>query len=219
MQHTCAHHIMQSKFLFNNLLPRSTPYDTTCDKQDYNFEKAPRSILPDTKVADSLYPSLLLSHLYEDYSTIPLQFLTEASPSIRNCTSKHPKWRNWDATWKSLPVELDPAVIPVPTIENTFHGILLRIHLSAQHLTITTTTPRFAQGTIIHFKGDDTSRARYIVEWCEQVKDGNAYFKVVAVDKHQNPFPFNDPQFPSFILIVPFTFCFLESRTPIYRTH
>jgi hypothetical protein len=63
-------------------------------------------------------------------------------------------------------------------------------------------TAQFRQGSTIYFKGDRVTDTQYVVEWCQQVKEENAYLKVVGVDKNSIPSPYNDPQYPTFILVV-----------------
>jgi len=220
---------MQFKSFFSftrNLLP-STPFNNFVEIDDYNLEEALRSIVPDptpkisrrssTEWMESRsYLSHIFFQLYRQHCTIPLQFLTQPSSTIRNCTFEHPRWSfsEWYNIWESKPIMLNPSIIPPPTIEETFHGALLRVHLTHRHLS--TTTALFAHGTTIAFEGDDRSQARYVVEWCERIEDNIVYLKVVGMDRLQNPYPYNDPNFPAFILAIPLPFFTSQPTTRLF---
>jgi hypothetical protein len=200
--------------LIRILLP-SMPFNNFVETEDYDLEEALKSIVPDTApvVSQSTssqgsqvytsYPSFCLLRLCRHHTTIPLQFLTQPSPTVWNCTFEHPQWTQskWNTIWKSKPFVLDPINIPVPVIESTFHGALLRIQLTEEHLP--PTAPLLIQGTTIVFEGDEFSDNRYVVEWCEKIENQNAYLKVVGMDKNRYPHPYNDPRYPTFILVVP----------------
>ena len=213
---------------FKNILLSSTPFNYLIEYEDYNLKEALSVIIPDpvptTGLVSSSAPlphqedertflSLHLFKLYRRHSTIPLQFLTQPSAAIQNCTFDHLIWskRKWNKIWKSKLFVLNPITVPVPTIETTFHGTLLHIHLTTEHLT--SSTPQFAQGTLITIKGDDTSHVRYVVEWCEHTDSRNAYLNVVGMGQHGNPCPYNDPLYPAFLLVVPLYLLDVQTRT------
>jgi hypothetical protein len=229
-----SHPILQTLFSItslNNLIERKD-FNTKKafeehDSKDYDLKEALNAVDPEsvstTEQASSsaflpyqkfnqTYLSRHLYRLYNHHSTIPLQFLTQPSPNIQNCTFAHPIWsrRKWSKIWKSKPIMLNPITVPLPTIETVFHGTLLRIHLTTAHLT--TLTLPFAQGTLITFKGDDTSHTRYVVEWCEQKDEHYAYLKVIGMGQYGNPCPYNDPFFPAFLLIIPLHFSNVRTR-------
>jgi len=140
---------------FKNLLLPSTPFNNLIEYEDYDLKEALSTIIPDPVPTTGLvsssthlprqedeqtFLSLHLFKLYRRHSIIPLQFLTQTSTAIQNCTFEHPIWskQKWNKIWKSKPFVLNPITVPVPTIETTFHGTLLHIHLTTEHLTSST---------------------------------------------------------------------------------
>jgi hypothetical protein len=227
---------------FFQFLLQSAPYNNFIEMQDLNVDamleaeeddpsglylkEALGTTEPDTfslplqnlAASRPAFLSFSLSQLYQNHCTIPFPSLTQTSSKVQNCTFEHPEWpkRKWNAIWESKPFVLDPIVIPAPTVEETIHGVLLRIHLTAEHLPAQ--CPQFEQGTIVTFKGDYTSDVRYVVEWCKLIKGNNAYLKVVATGKNRYPYPFNDPQYPAFLLIVPSYLSLVKFQSPIHLT-
>ena len=223
----------KSSFPFIQYLLSSTPFNNFIETEDYDIQEALRSIVPDPipiilqrTLSYQSHPRPYLSYelfqLYRQPHTIPLQFLTQPFPIVHNCTFTHPEWplHEWNKIWESKPLMLKPTNIPLPTVEDTFPGALLRIHLTQEHLSAT--VPLIMQGTTIAFKGDDRTYARYVVEWCERIEDHIAYLKVVSMGKFQNPHPYNDPLNPAFILVIPSRFLsvsFPPSSLPPIWTH
>jgi hypothetical protein len=162
---------------------------------------------------EETYFSTLLFALYQQPETTPLP----SSNPARYGITEHPQWTNWNSIWNSPPVELDPDIIPYPVVETSFLGVLFQLVLDHDTLSSFDTPPIFHQGTIITFKGFDSSRIRHVVEWCEQVSYKAAYLKVVANDQFGTPCAYNDPQYPSFVLEVPPDLSY-ATFTPARRT-
>ena len=113
----------------------------------------------------------------------------------------HPLWSNWHALWNMKPFELDPMHLSIPSYETEFQGVLFRLFLNPSHQILG--SPIFHQGATLVFKGYNDPHNRYVIEWCQQKDHRYAYLKVVGTSKHGNPLPYNDPLYPSFILVVP----------------
>ena len=60
-----------------------------------------------------------------------------------------------------------------------------------------------AQGSTFVFKGHTDPYVRHIVEWCQWQDQEHAYLKLVGISASGHFFPYNDPNHPSFILVVP----------------
>lgn len=206
----------------------SAPYNNLVEEQDYNLEEALKAVVPSSDTSETyetpsgtpcddhiaqrplrspsyLSQFLLLSYNHPD--TIPLRFHFNTSPSSHHRTISHPQWRKWNAVWNAAPIELDTTFIPQPTIEETLYdeetpySLLLQLHLAEKDLP--RPLPLFKQGTTIVFKGDDTSNVRYVVEWSQKTEGDEEYLVVVATSKNRFPYPYNDPNFPTFTLVVP----------------
>ena len=115
----------------------------------------------------------------------------------------HPIWTNWNDIWAKPPLSLDPELIDNPTIEFAFHSTLFRLRLDSFYFTGINKDFRIRQGTTIEFKGYKNPDIRFIVEWCHWIDRHNAYLKVVGIDLEGHFFPPTDPDFPTFMLIVP----------------
>ena len=97
--------------------------------------------------------------------------------------------------------ELDPALIPPPIWEDECYGTLFR--LSPVFTYNMLGTPVISQGNTFVFKGHTNPYVRHIVEWCQWQDQDRAYLKLVGMTASGRFFPYNDPNHPSFILVVP----------------
>ena len=143
--------------------------------------------------------SLPLLQAYLTPETVPLRVELESlsHPSFR--TYDHPKWHNWYNIWNAPPITINASSISKPTVETEFHSALFRLRISSKDLH---KTP-LKQGTTIEFKGFENQRIRFIVEWCQKTTAQYAYLKVTGISIFRTHSPYNDPDFPSFILVVP----------------
>jgi hypothetical protein len=115
----------------------------------------------------------------------------------------HPTWANWDEIWAKPPISLDPELIGHPSIECAFNSTLYRLELVSCYFFGIGQDFCIRQGTTFEFKGYENPDIRFVVEWCQWTKNHDAYLKVVGVNLEGHFFPPTDPDFPSFILIVP----------------
>ena len=148
-----------------------------------------------------------VSDLCSSASSVPLRLDLESLSSPEFRTYDHPTWSDWSALWMIDPYEFDPEYLPFPSYETDFHGALFRLTLECsdrvpRHLTI-------YQGTSFVFKGYDNPFVRYIVEWRQLTINNYAYLKVVGMRVCGYPYPYNDPIYPSFILVIPMEFAFV----------
>ena len=138
----------------------------------------------------------------EDESKLPLQFRTY----------DHPAWNNWDEIWKTPPIELDTNIIPNPEVEFLFQSSRYRLQLDSSYFK----NKRYCtirQGTTITFKGYDHQDVRFVVECLQWIHEHNAHLKVTAITSNKICLPYNDPDYPSFILIVPLCLTLVPTPT------
>jgi hypothetical protein len=157
-----------------------------------------------------------VSDLCSSASSVPLRLDLESLSSLEFRTYNHPTWSDWPTLWATDPYEFDPKCLPSPSYETDFHGALFRLTLD-----FTNRVPRHLpiyQGTSFVFKGYDNPFVRYIVEWRQLTIDNYAYLKVVGMRECGNPYPYNDPIHPSFILVVPRKSAFVPYPPPIAQS-
>ena len=125
-----------------------------------------------------------------------------------------PAWANWSEIWNQPPIELDIQDVSPPEFEFLFQFTLFRLSLQPSYLA--TTQEKFAirQGTTFTYKGYDHEDVRFIVEWLQFIHEHNAYLKVVATTSDGKRIPYSDPDFPSFILIVPLCLAYIPTPPP-----
>ena len=122
-------------------------------------------------------------------------------------TYPHPLFPNKKELWNISPMILDPSRLPDLFPEATFHSALFRLDLtSTDYLDKVPFIFPLRQGSTIVFQGFENTQTRYIVEWCQLIQEGRKYLKVTGLDRSFNFIPYNDPYFPSFILILPIRF-------------
>ena len=57
--------------------------------------------------------------------------------------------------------------------------------------------------TTLFFRKYDIKRNHYLIEYCQWIDNHKAYLKVVGLTAEGERHRFDDPYFPSFILIIP----------------
>jgi hypothetical protein len=112
-----------------------------------------------------------------------------------------PNWKDWDAVWNAQPFELDR--VADPTVDHSFYAAPFRLRLTSPYLSIFHKGRTIQQGTTITFKGYENDNGRHVVEWCQWIDEHEAYLKVVGYDSTGQGYAYWDPDFPTFILIVP----------------
>jgi hypothetical protein len=147
---------------------------------------------------------------------------TEPAPKERhlpwsNRAYEHPQWYDWKKIWAMSPIVLKPQSLWDPMIEFAYQSTLFRLELTSEYIASLHEDFMIYQGATIVFEGFENESARYIVEWCQRIYQHKAYLKVVGIDSEGNPFPFSDPDFPSFILIVPACVVQVPSPSPLIR--
>lgn len=152
--------------------------------------------------ADAEVPN---SFFYPYYSSLfqSFQFRLESKEDpITTQTYEHPRWTDWSEIWSTPPITLDPNILTV-TLESKFHSASYRLVLDEKHIHNRNQYASMRQGASIIFKGFDNHDARFVVEWTQLVENHKAYIKVVGYNEDGEPFPYTDPDNPSFILEVP----------------
>jgi hypothetical protein len=137
------------------------------------------------------------------YDSIPRQISFQSlcvPPPFQ--TYQHPRWRNWEDIWNTPPIELDPKYFQKPTLEIKFYSALFRIRITSAYR-YALQPISISQGTTIVFKGYQDSYARHVVEWCQWIEKHHVYLTVVGVNSFGQPYPADDPDYPTFILKVP----------------
>ena len=129
---------------------------------------------------------------------------------------EHPQWHNWKTIWSTPPIVLQPQIIWDPVIEPSFQSALFQLRLTSEYIAAMHKEIIFRQGTTLTFSGYEHSTVRFIVEWCQQVSysQHDAYLKIVGIDSTGRYFSYSDPDFPSFIIIVPICIVQVPSPTP-----
>jgi hypothetical protein len=133
-----------------------------------------------------------------DETTLPFAFRTV----------DHPTWNNWSEIWNTPPMIIDPDLIPDPTHEDAFQSAVFRLKIKSEYLVTKSDMQIIRQGTTLVFKGYEDPNVRFIVHWCQWINGHDAFLRMVGVDSSGQYFPYSDPDYPSFILVVPL--CLVE---------
>ena len=184
---------------YNTIIVKQSPKENL-RQQELAKEKARREI------SSFFYPYYLVlsDRLRAPASQLGPEFLTP--PPFR--TYPHPSFSN-EEIWETppLPLVLNPNELPSMFPEISFHSALFRINFtSSDYLDKISFEFPLRQGSMIVFQGYNNTQHRHVVEWCQWIQEGQAYLKVVGIDRDLKFVSYNDPCFPSFILIVPIRF-------------
>jgi hypothetical protein len=182
----------------------------TSNNKDNNFRvptiPPPKTIhTSSTTSPDLSYFFPYLQQIVSKFDRIPNLLITndnEIPPEYR--PSIHPTWTNWNKVWSSPPIVINTTLSPKPTLEFAFQSVLFRIQLSSTYFLTARERRKIFQGTTFVFKGYEDSNVCFVVEWCHLVDRHDAYLKLVGMNEDGGIFPWSDPDFPSFILVVPF---------------
>jgi hypothetical protein len=148
------------------------------------------------RIVNDIVPiSRIMQHINaSDENDIPSHFRTYEPP----------QWENWEEIWSQPPYEINTPHIINPYIEYQFRSTLFRVNVPSTYFYLhSLSTKIIEQGTTIIFKGHNNEHARFVVQWCQWIHEHEAYLKVVGVDSTGKTFPYSDPDFPTFILVVP----------------
>jgi len=129
-------------------------------------------------------------------------------------TYDHSCGMEWTEIWNSKPIEIEYAK---PMIEYSFHSTPFRLRLSSPYLSTFHKNRIIKQGTTITFKGFDSTNAHHVVEWCHWIDEHEAYLRVVGYGSEGFAYPYWDPDYPSFILVVPV--CMIDVPIPLPILH
>jgi hypothetical protein len=166
-----------------------------------------------TNNRDFSYFFPFLQQIISKFDQFPkLSFINESTLPLEYHSSIHPKWTNWNEIWSTPPIIINTSFSSKPIFEFMFQSALFRIQLSSAYFLHTREKRKIRQGTTFVFKGYEDSEVRFVVEWCQMVNHHDAYLKLVGMNDEGGLFPWSDPDFPSFILIVPF--CIVEVPSP-----
>jgi hypothetical protein len=130
-------------------------------------------------------------------------------PSFRTYT--HPTWKNWTTIWTTPAIVLSPRMLSDPMIEPFFNSTLFRLCLPSDYISAMHPGLTIHQSSTITFAGYEDPDFRHIVEWCQCIYRHEAYLKVVGIDSSGQRFPYSDPDYPSFILVVPACIAYVPS--------
>jgi hypothetical protein len=129
-------------------------------------------------------------------------------------TVEHPNGYDWSKIWNMPPKVIDADLIPDPTREIAFQSAVFRLTIESEYFVMKPDTQIIQQGTTFVFKGYEDSNVRFIVQWCQWINKHDAYLRVVGVDSSGQYFPYSDPDYPSFILVVPLCFVKVPPSSP-----
>jgi len=170
-------------------------------QEDSELENSDESTLESIIAKSSSYFWPHFFHLYSSNQTVPLR-LDNPSPDYPQFhIYDHPIWPDSSLLWRIDPYELDPELIPPPICEDECFGTLFRLSINFTYNMLG--TPVIAQGSTFVFKGHTNPYVRHVVEWCQWQDQEHAYLKLVGMSASGCFFPYNDPNHPSFILVVP----------------
>ncbi len=170
-------------------------------QENSELESSDESALESIITESSSYFRPYFFHLYSSNQTVPLR-LEGPSPNYPQFhIYDHPVWPNLSLLWKIDPYELDPKLIPPPICEDECYGTLFRLLPKFTYSMLG--APVIAQGSTFVFKEHTDPYVRHVVEWCQWQDQERAYLKLIGISASGHFFPYNDPDHPSFILVVP----------------
>jgi hypothetical protein len=178
-----------------------------------NINPTPNPIyaIPEGNEDSPTFFSPYYQHLFRD-GKLPFKTLKDESQvPIPFRTYDHPDFTDWDDKWDAPPIELDPENIPNPSIDHLFHSSLYQLRIDSSYFT-NWKYWTITQGTTFTFKGYDHTDVRFVAEWLLWIHKHDAYLKVNARTFDSLNIPYSDPDFPSFILIIPL--CLVVMPTP-----
>ena len=105
---------------------------------------------------------------------------------------------------QTVPLHLEepsPNLIPPPICKDKFYGTLFWLLPDFTYNMLG--SPVISQGSTFVFKGHTDPYIHHVVKWCRWQDQEHVYLKLVGMSASGHFFPYNDPNHPSIILIVP----------------
>ena len=124
--------------------------------------------------------------------------------------------QDWDKIWERPAIDLEPylemthynnrqAISTFFYPEHEFAGYTYHVIFNPARLK---TKIFFRRGTAVNIQGINETDGRYLVDYCQLIRDGIAYLPVHFRDRHKQGFSIvNDPFHYSFILMIPVNLC------------
>jgi hypothetical protein len=156
-----------------------------------------------TNAPDSSLSSSLYDNPFDDPMEDPIMALIDTALTPFRAYNHPDLTKGWCPIWDASPIVLDASLLTQTVDDGVFESSLFRLYLTADDIIQNYSKFPILQGSTIAFEGFERPHTRYIVEWCQWIKDHKAYLKVVGVDVFGERLPFNHPYFPSFILVLP----------------
>lgn len=177
--------------------------DRTSDSTDQNIEddQATKPLYSSVAAKNNSFPEPPPS--FTDLFRLPLDNKPKTFPPFQ--VYEPPFFQDLKSLWKVPPIILNGTRIPRPILEPQFHSASYRLHLYPDNIADIDRNLLIKQGTTIVFSDTRNlpSWFRFVVEWCQWVENHMAYLKVVGISVTGERYPYDDPQYPSFILVVP----------------
>lgn len=152
--------------------------------------------------------SIQASASFYEPPDLPLHDERLTGPLVQYKVYPHPSFeKNWKKIWAAPPIIISRLRPRTPAIEDKFEAAQFRLYFSADDINHIYQQAPFVQGTTLIDHQTSPPYARFIVEQCQWVHNHQAYLKVVGISKYGMTFPYDDPVFPSFILVVPVCVC------------
>jgi hypothetical protein len=115
----------------------------------------------------------------------------------------HPIWKNWKAVWNQEPLAISLELLSVPQDEKFYPDARFRFYLAPGNIKTLLEGPVFCQGMTLVLGRCRSPDARYVIEWNEGEDDQFAYLRVVGTTSSGIPIPYDNRDFPTFILAIP----------------
>jgi len=132
-----------------------------------------------------------------------LQSLNFELPVPKFQVYTHPVWKSWKAVWNQEPINVDLEHLSVPETEKIYPNARFRFYLLTGNVKTLLEGPVFYQGMTLILNGCRSLDACYVIEWSEGEDHDFAYLRVVGTTSSGIPIPYDNRDYPTFILAVP----------------
>ena len=195
--------------------PPSTPVASE-QKQTYaQVTGGPRPLIkyqkPEDQTVEDPIPYFHIPYQYQKTSlrrTIPTM-AEEISLTIRYRTRRFSLVKHHQLLSRDIPPLIidpfpDPNLRISPFPERHYLSTLFRLRVIPWMVTsVFKGTLPIRIGRTIEFLGHENPYALHVVQWLQWIDQHETYIKVRGIYRDGTPIPFNDPYFPSFLLVVP----------------